>query len=255
MTPQVISFWSRCHVHHHITNPRSRCRSTKIHRANRRHGILDANFNRRWAGGEGEGSIARETFVNSLAKFTLLDTVKEMRPKSIDCVRALVDIALEDGNFLAESWGSVLRYISQLARLQASRRYRSCWWWWSLWCCERSFAASPVFVVAPWVQPIIITTLSSRSKAGCHVQHLAAPRHHPCCPLGEYCAALRSIAHTLATWYIFLTLTAPFKGMALDNTWNSVQLRNHPESLCRRFERPPSKSPKHRFCTRRNSDE
>lgn len=74
----------------------------------------------RWAGGEGEGSIARETFVNSLAKFTLLDTVKEMRPKSIDCVRALVDIALEDGNFLSESWGSVLRYISQLARLQAS---------------------------------------------------------------------------------------------------------------------------------------
>ena len=75
----------------------------------------------RWAGGEGEGSIARETFVNSLAKFTLLDTVKEMRPKSIDCVRALVDIALEDGNYLAESWGSVLRYISQLARLQASQ--------------------------------------------------------------------------------------------------------------------------------------
>ena len=74
----------------------------------------------RWAGGEGEGSIARETFVNSLAKFTLLDTVKEMRPKSIDCVRALLDIALEDGDFLAESWGSVLRHISQLARLQAS---------------------------------------------------------------------------------------------------------------------------------------
>lgn len=43
-----------------------------------------------------------------------------MRPKSIDCVRALVDIALEDGNYLAESWGLVLRYISQLARLQAS---------------------------------------------------------------------------------------------------------------------------------------
>lgn len=81
---------------------------------------LPAFCRSRWAGGEGEGSIARETFVNSLAKFTLLDTVKEMRPKSIDCVRALVDIALEDGNYLSESWGSVLRYISQLARLQAS---------------------------------------------------------------------------------------------------------------------------------------
>ncbi|CAM9810364.1 unnamed protein product [Ectocarpus sp. 13 AM-2016] len=86
-----------------------------------RFGIRLGSLCSRWAGGEGEGSIARETFVNSLAKFTLLDTVKEMRPKSIDCVRALVDIALEDGNFLSESWGSVLRYISQLARLQASR--------------------------------------------------------------------------------------------------------------------------------------
>ncbi|CAM9578906.1 unnamed protein product, partial [Hapterophycus canaliculatus] len=84
-----------------------------------RFGIRLGSLCSRWAGGEGEGSIARETFVNSLAKFTLLDTVQEMRPKSIDCVRALVDIALEDGNFLAESWGSVLRYISQLARLQA----------------------------------------------------------------------------------------------------------------------------------------
>eukprot|EP00752_Nemacystus_decipiens_P007866 g7027.t2 len=83
-----------------------------------RFGIRLGSLCSRWAGGEGEGSIARETFVNSLAKFTLLDTVKEMRPKSIDCVRALVDIALEDGNYLAESWGSVLRYISQLARLQ-----------------------------------------------------------------------------------------------------------------------------------------
>lgn len=58
-----------------------------------------------------------------------------MRPKNIDCVKALVDIALEDGNFLAESWGSVLRYISQLARLQVGGpnmtstccvHYRSC---------------------------------------------------------------------------------------------------------------------------------
>ena len=85
-----------------------------------RFGIRLGGLCSRWSGGEGEGGIARETFVNSLAKFTLLDTVKEMRPKSIDCVRALLDIALEDGNFLAESWGSVLRHISQLARLQAS---------------------------------------------------------------------------------------------------------------------------------------
>lgn len=56
--------------------------------------------------------------MNTLAKFTLLDTVEEIRHKSIDCVRSLLDIALEDGNYLAESWGPVLRYMSQLARLQ-----------------------------------------------------------------------------------------------------------------------------------------
>lgn len=82
----------------------------------------------RWSGGEGEGGIARETFVNSLAKFSLLDTVKEMRPKSIECVRALLDIALEDGNFLAESWASVLRYTSQLARLQVYTRMITCFY-------------------------------------------------------------------------------------------------------------------------------
>lgn len=87
-----------------------------------RFGIRIGGLCARWSGGEGEGGIARETFVNTLAKFTLLDTVKEMRPKSIDCVRALLDIALEDGNYLAESWGPVLRYISQLARLQVRGR-------------------------------------------------------------------------------------------------------------------------------------
>jgi hypothetical protein len=32
-------------------------------------------------------------------------------------VKTLLAIAIEDGDYLAESWGTVLRYISQLARL------------------------------------------------------------------------------------------------------------------------------------------
>ncbi|CAM9865499.1 unnamed protein product, partial [Chrysoparadoxa australica] len=67
--------------------------------------------------GAPDGAVARETFVNGLTKFTLLDTVKPMQPKNVACIKALLTIALEDGNYLGVAWGSVLRSISQLARL------------------------------------------------------------------------------------------------------------------------------------------
>lgn len=74
-------------------------------------------------GGSEEGALAREAFMNSLAKFTLLDSAgsgAEIRPHNLACIQALLDIALEDGDFLEESWGQVLRLISQLARLLLS---------------------------------------------------------------------------------------------------------------------------------------
>ncbi|CAM9504553.1 unnamed protein product [Chrysoparadoxa australica] len=68
-----------------------------------------------------ELSIPRETFVNSLCKFTLLETAdstREMQPKHLQCCQALLDIAVSDGNVLKESWGPVLRCCSQLALMQ-----------------------------------------------------------------------------------------------------------------------------------------
>lgn len=61
---------------------------------------------------------ARDTFINSLVKFTTLDTVREMKPKSIQCIKLLLTIAVDEGSYLNESWGPVLECISQIARLQ-----------------------------------------------------------------------------------------------------------------------------------------
>ena len=65
-------------------------------------------------------SLARDTFVNSLAKFTLLGSIKEMKPKNIESIRTLISIAVTDGEYLGESWGPVLQCISQLARMRMS---------------------------------------------------------------------------------------------------------------------------------------
>ena len=63
-------------------------------------------------------SLARDTFVNSLAKFTFLGSIKEMKHKNIECIKTLMSVAIFDGEYLGESWGPVLQCISQLARLR-----------------------------------------------------------------------------------------------------------------------------------------
>jgi len=63
-------------------------------------------------------SLARDTFVNSLAKFTFLGSVKNMKHKNIESIRTLLSIAVIDGEYLNESWGPVLQCISQLSRLR-----------------------------------------------------------------------------------------------------------------------------------------
>jgi Sec7-like guanine-nucleotide exchange factor len=62
--------------------------------------------------------VARNTFINVLLKFTTLDTVKEMKPKHVACIKLLMDVALAEGDFLEESWLQVLQSVSRLSRLQ-----------------------------------------------------------------------------------------------------------------------------------------
>lgn len=63
-------------------------------------------------------SLARDTFVSSLAKFTFLGSLKEMKRKNVESIRTLLSVAVIDGEFLGESWGPVLQCMSQLAKLR-----------------------------------------------------------------------------------------------------------------------------------------
>ena len=66
--------------------------------------------------------VARDTFVNSLAKFTTLGSIKEIKGKNIECIGALLNVAVSDGDTLQESWAPVLQCVSQLAKLQLQAR-------------------------------------------------------------------------------------------------------------------------------------
>ena len=61
----------------------------------------------------------RDAFVSTLSKFTLLDQpTRQMNPKNVACVKAIVQLALDEGRYLGEAWGIVLMCLSQIARLQ-----------------------------------------------------------------------------------------------------------------------------------------
>jgi len=60
----------------------------------------------------------RDAIVSSLAKFTYLTTIKEMKQKNIECIKVLLTIGLSEGNSLGASWQYVLFCISHLERLQ-----------------------------------------------------------------------------------------------------------------------------------------
>jgi brefeldin A-inhibited guanine nucleotide-exchange protein len=62
-------------------------------------------------------ATARATLVNALAKFTTLDSVREMKPRHIECVKCLLRVAVAEGNTLGEAWEPVLQCISRLYRL------------------------------------------------------------------------------------------------------------------------------------------
>ncbi|KAF2136320.1 uncharacterized protein K452DRAFT_259296 [Aplosporella prunicola CBS 121167] len=60
----------------------------------------------------------RQAFVASLAKFTSLYNVSEMKAKNIEALYCLLDVAQHEGNLLRDSWREILTCISQLDRFQ-----------------------------------------------------------------------------------------------------------------------------------------
>jgi brefeldin A-inhibited guanine nucleotide-exchange protein len=62
--------------------------------------------------------LARNAFVTTLAKFTFLNNLGEMKTKNMEAIKTLLDIAVTEGNSLKGSWQEVLTCVSQLEHMQ-----------------------------------------------------------------------------------------------------------------------------------------
>ncbi|THV08590.1 hypothetical protein K435DRAFT_825040 [Dendrothele bispora CBS 962.96] len=62
--------------------------------------------------------LERNAFVTTLAKFTFLNNLGEMKTKNMEAIKTLLDVAVTEGNHLRGSWHEVLTCVSQLERMQ-----------------------------------------------------------------------------------------------------------------------------------------
>ncbi|KAH8982655.1 Sec7-domain-containing protein [Lactarius hatsudake] len=62
--------------------------------------------------------LERNAFVTTLGKFTFLNNLGEMKAKNMEAIKALLDVAVTEGNNLKGSWHEVLSCVSQLEHMQ-----------------------------------------------------------------------------------------------------------------------------------------
>ena len=62
--------------------------------------------------------LERNAFVTTLTKFTFLNNLGEMKTKNMEAIKALLDVAVTEGNNLKSSWREVLTCVSQLEHMQ-----------------------------------------------------------------------------------------------------------------------------------------
>ncbi|EST09310.2 Sec7 domain protein [Kalmanozyma brasiliensis GHG001] len=62
--------------------------------------------------------LERNAFVTTLAKFTFLNNLGEMKSKNVEAIKLLLGVAHSEGNYLRGSWREVLACVSQLERFQ-----------------------------------------------------------------------------------------------------------------------------------------
>ncbi|KAF8231895.1 hypothetical protein L208DRAFT_1361758 [Tricholoma matsutake] len=62
--------------------------------------------------------LQRNAFVTTLAKFTFLNNLGEMKTKNMEAIKCLLDVAVTEGNNLKGSWHEVLTCVSQLEHMQ-----------------------------------------------------------------------------------------------------------------------------------------
>lgn len=64
---------------------------------------------------------ARDAYLQALTRFTLLvskNNLSDMKEKNVECIKLLITIGVDDGNFLGENWYDVLKCISNLELAQ-----------------------------------------------------------------------------------------------------------------------------------------
>ena len=59
----------------------------------------------------------RDAFVSSFAKMTLVSHEKKLKPKNIECIKKMLELATHQGNYLGESWFFVLECVSHLEEM------------------------------------------------------------------------------------------------------------------------------------------
>ncbi|KAJ9084446.1 guanine nucleotide exchange protein for ADP-robosylation factor [Entomophthora muscae] len=62
--------------------------------------------------------LARSAFVTAISNFCFLSNIHEMRQKNLEAIRTVLDIAIDEGNYLKHSWLDVLQIVNHLVRLQ-----------------------------------------------------------------------------------------------------------------------------------------
>lgn len=62
--------------------------------------------------------LQRNAFVTTLAKFTFLNNLGEMKTKNMEAIKTLLDVAVNEGNNLKGSWHEILTCVSQLEHMQ-----------------------------------------------------------------------------------------------------------------------------------------
>ncbi|KAF9058169.1 hypothetical protein BJ165DRAFT_1334026 [Panaeolus papilionaceus] len=62
--------------------------------------------------------LQRNAFLTTLSKFTFLNNLGEMKAKNMEAIKALLDVAVTEGNNLKGSWHEVLTCVSQLEHMQ-----------------------------------------------------------------------------------------------------------------------------------------
>ncbi|ETW75591.1 hypothetical protein HETIRDRAFT_391221 [Heterobasidion irregulare TC 32-1] len=62
--------------------------------------------------------LERNAFVTTLAKFTFLNNLGEMKTKNMEAAQMLLDVTVMEGNNLKGSWREVLSCVSQLEHMQ-----------------------------------------------------------------------------------------------------------------------------------------